>query len=81
MPNQVGFATKTRADYFLIPNVKDWSLPISQLLRDGTIEAHQQAENSQGAAWLTGGQLDRLEYVRLLMMLHQVYSCVSQAPM
>lgn len=53
---------------------------MSQLLQEGTIKAHQQAEHSQGAAWLTGGQLDRLEYARFLISLYQIYSCVPKSP-
>lgn len=51
----------------------DWSQPIATLLRTGTSEAHEKAEHSEGAGWLTRGELDREEYVRFLMMLYHVY--------
>lgn len=44
------------------------------------MKAHQRAEHSQGAAWLTSGQLDRLEYARFLISLYQIYSCVPYSP-
>ena len=47
--------------------------PVATLLRLGTAEAHERAENSQGAGWLTRGELDKLEYVRFLMMLYHIY--------
>ena len=53
--------------------ILDLSEPIASLLRAGTAEAHEKAEHSQGAAWLTRGELDRDEYVRFLMMLYHVY--------
>ncbi|CAG7853052.1 SubName: Full=Uncharacterized protein {ECO:0000313/EMBL:CCA74588.1} [Serendipita indica DSM 11827] len=52
----------------------DLSEPVSVLLRHGTKQAHEQAEHSPGAGWLTRGELDRSEYVRFLMMLHVIYS-------
>jgi len=55
----------------------DWSLPIATLLREGTAVAHEQVENSQGAVWLTRGQLDREEYIRFLMMLWLIYSTLE----
>jgi heme oxygenase len=54
----------------------DTSLPVSTLLRQGTAAAHTTAEKSQGAAWLLGGELDRDEYIRFLMMLWHVYEYV-----
>lgn len=51
----------------------DWSQPISTLLKAGTATAHEKAEHSEGAGWLTRGELDREEYVRFLMMLYHVY--------
>lgn len=51
----------------------DLSSPISTILRDGTSQAHEAAEHSPGAGWLTRGELDRDEYIRFLMMLWHVY--------
>lgn len=51
----------------------DLTQPVATLLRLGTAEAHERAENSQGAGWLTRGELDKSEYVRFLMMLYHVY--------
>ncbi|KAG8813244.1 hypothetical protein FRC18_002601 [Serendipita sp. 400] len=55
---------------------EDLSQPISVLLRKGTQQAHEAAEHSQGAGWLTRGELDREEYIRFLFMLWNVYSYV-----
>ena len=57
-------------------SILDLSEPIADLLRKGTAQAHEKAEHSQGAAWLTRGELDRSEYIRFLIMLHNVYRCV-----
>ncbi|CAL1712265.1 unnamed protein product [Somion occarium] len=54
-------------------SILDLSEPIAVLLRKGTADAHEKAEHSEGAAWLTRGELDREEYVRFLMMLYHVY--------
>ncbi|OCH92604.1 hypothetical protein OBBRIDRAFT_726413 [Obba rivulosa] len=57
----------------------DFSQPMATLLRLGTAQAHEKAEHSQGAGWLTRGELDRSEYVRFLMMLWHVYSALERA--
>ncbi|THH00819.1 hypothetical protein EW026_g1777 [Hermanssonia centrifuga] len=57
----------------------DWSQPVAALLRIGTAQAHEKAEHSEGAAWLTRGELDREEYVRFLMMLYHVYETFERA--
>ena len=57
-------------------SILDLSEPIADLLRKGTAQAHEKAEHSQGAAWLTRGELDRSEYLLFLIMLHNVYRCV-----
>ena len=59
----------------------DLSLSIAHLLRSGTSAAHQTAENSAGAGWLTRGELDKDEYVRFLIMLWVVYECVASHPL
>ena len=59
------------------PIFVDFSLPLAELLRKGTAIAHEEAEKSQGAAWMVRGELDREEYVRFLMMLYHVYEYVS----
>lgn len=51
----------------------DYSQPIATLLRTETAAAHEEAEHSQGAGWLTRGELDKEEYIRFLIMLHYVY--------
>lgn len=51
----------------------DWTRPLSELLRQHTADAHVTVESSDGAKWLTSGELDETEYVRFLMMLYQVY--------
>lgn len=55
----------------------DLSQPLAILLREGTKQAHTEAETSQGAKLLLGGQLPKDEYVRFLMMLWYIYECVS----
>ncbi|EMD39755.1 hypothetical protein CERSUDRAFT_112040 [Gelatoporia subvermispora B] len=57
----------------------DLSQPMATLLRLGTAQAHEKAEHSKGAAWLTRGELDRDEYIRFLMMLYHVYSALERA--
>jgi heme oxygenase (biliverdin-producing, ferredoxin) len=54
----------------------DYDVPVSTLLRVETAEAHSAAETSAGAGYLVRGQLDKEEYVRFLMMLWHIYSCV-----
>ena len=51
----------------------DLSQPIAVVLREGTRDAHERAEHSKGAQWLTRGELDREEYARFLMLLWHVY--------
>ncbi|KAI0826854.1 hypothetical protein BC628DRAFT_1372184 [Trametes gibbosa] len=57
----------------------DLSLPIADILRKGTAEAHERAEHSQGAKWLARGELDKEEYVRFLMMVYHVYDAFERA--
>ncbi|KAI0041318.1 heme oxygenase-like protein [Auriscalpium vulgare] len=57
----------------------DFTLPISTVLRDGTAQAHGSAETSQGAGWLTRGELDKEEYTRFLTMLWTVYDTLESA--
>ena len=51
----------------------DYSQPLATLLRTETAAAHEEAEHSQGAGWLTRGELDKEEYIRFLVMLYNVY--------
>lgn len=51
----------------------DLTQPIAVILREGTHAAHERAEHSKGAQYLTRGELEREEYVRFLMMLWHVY--------
>ena len=51
----------------------DFSQPIADLLRAGTRQAHERAEQSKGAQYLTSGALDKKEYIRFVMMLWHVY--------
>ncbi|KAH9847947.1 hypothetical protein C2E23DRAFT_889570 [Lenzites betulinus] len=59
--------------------VTDLSLPIADILRKGTAEAHERAEHSEGAKWLARGELDKEEYVRFLMMVYHVYDAFERA--
>jgi len=54
-------------------------LPLSSLLRDGTAQAHEIAEKSEGAKLLVSGELDKMEYIRYLMMLWHVYDALEAA--
>ena len=51
----------------------DYKQPLASVLKAATAVAHESAEHSQGASWLTRGELDKDEYVRFLMMLWHVY--------
>lgn len=51
----------------------DYSQPLGTLLKLATSVAHDQAQHSQGAGWLTRAELDKEEYVRFLMMLYHIY--------
>ncbi|THH29474.1 hypothetical protein EUX98_g4719 [Antrodiella citrinella] len=57
----------------------DTSAPLATLLRLSTASAHDAASNSQGAGWLTRGELDREEYIRFLMMLYHIYDVFERA--
>ncbi|KAH9891550.1 hypothetical protein C8Q73DRAFT_649648, partial [Cubamyces lactineus] len=62
-----------------MPSVIDLSQPVANILRQGTAEAHERAEHSQGAKWLARGELDKEEYVRFLMMLWHIYDAFERA--
>lgn len=51
----------------------DWSQSVATLLKVGTAAAHDSAEGSEGAGLLIRAELDKDEYVRLLMMLYHIY--------
>jgi len=51
----------------------DYSKPLATLLRESTVEMHDQVAVSLGAKRLASGQLSREEYIRYLMMLWHVY--------
>jgi Heme oxygenase len=67
---------KRSTDMFGQANEVDWTLEVTTILREGTASSHDQASNSDAAGWLTRGELDKDEYVRLLIILWHVYSCV-----
>lgn len=48
----------------------------SSLLKAGTTKVHEEIRNSEGALYLTNGELDRGEYIRYLMMLWHIYKYV-----
>jgi hypothetical protein len=60
-----------------IPEDLDLSLPISTLLKVGTMRAHVKAEHSEGAKMLVQGGLGLEEYVRWLAVLWRIYRWVS----
>ena len=55
----------------------DLTQPVSIVLKQGTNKAHDSAQQSEGASWLTKGLLDRDEYIRYLMILFLVYEYAS----
>ncbi|KAH9931683.1 uncharacterized protein BXZ73DRAFT_47246 [Epithele typhae] len=57
----------------------DYSQPVTDLLREGTREAHERAEKSTGAQYLVTGGLSKQEYIRFLMMLWHVYDAFENA--
>ncbi|KAI0755069.1 hypothetical protein C8Q80DRAFT_408474 [Daedaleopsis nitida] len=57
----------------------DLSQSVSDILRQGTHDAHERAEHSQGAHWLVRGELDLSEYVRFQIMLYHVYDAFERA--
>ena len=56
-----------------LPEELDLSLPISTLLRVGTMRAHAKAEHSEGARALVHGKLGLREYVTWLAVLWRIY--------
>ncbi|KAJ7741265.1 hypothetical protein B0H16DRAFT_1565133 [Mycena metata] len=54
-------------------SVIDLSLPLSDVLREGTKKAHEEVEVSPAAAAMLRGELDKEEYARFLMMLWHIY--------
>ncbi|KAJ7079761.1 hypothetical protein B0H15DRAFT_913842 [Mycena belliarum] len=54
-------------------SVIDLSLPLSDVLREGTRKAHEEVEVSPAAAAMLSGKLDKEEYARFLMMLWHIY--------
>ncbi|TCD70306.1 hypothetical protein EIP91_003935 [Steccherinum ochraceum] len=57
----------------------DTTAPIATLLRTSLTDAHDRASTSDGAGWLTRGELDREEYIRYSMMLYHVYNTFERA--
>ncbi|KAJ7673552.1 hypothetical protein B0H17DRAFT_1208371 [Mycena rosella] len=55
-------------------SVIDLSQPLSDLVREGTKQAHEEVEVSPAAAAMLRGELDKEEYVRFLMMLWHIYN-------
>ncbi|KAF8139180.1 hypothetical protein K438DRAFT_1880397 [Mycena galopus ATCC 62051] len=54
-------------------SVIDLSLPLSDVLREGTKQAHEEVEVSPAASAMLRGALDKEEYIRFLMMLWHIY--------
>jgi heme oxygenase (biliverdin-producing, ferredoxin) len=51
----------------------DYSLPLSDLVRESTKEAHNNVEHSATAVALLRGDLSVQQYTRFLMMLWHMY--------
>ncbi|KAJ7069542.1 hypothetical protein C8F01DRAFT_1326492 [Mycena amicta] len=58
--------------------VVDLSQPLSDVLREGTKKAHEEAQVSPAASAMLKGELDKEEYVRFLMMLWYIYDTFEQ---
>ncbi|KAJ7643893.1 hypothetical protein FB45DRAFT_896370 [Roridomyces roridus] len=54
-------------------SVIDLSLPLSDVLKEGTKQAHEEVEVSPAATAMLRGDLPREEYIRFLMMLWHIY--------
>lgn len=54
-------------------SVIDLSLPLSDVVREGTKKAHEEVEVSPAASAMLRGELDKEEYARFLMMLWHIY--------
>ncbi|KAJ7486166.1 hypothetical protein B0H11DRAFT_2017214 [Mycena galericulata] len=54
-------------------SVIDLSQPLSDVLREGTKQAHEEVEVSPAAAAMLRGELAKEEYIRFLMMLWHIY--------
>ncbi|KAF7348317.1 hypothetical protein MSAN_01785500 [Mycena sanguinolenta] len=54
-------------------SVIDLSMPLSDVLKEGTKKAHEEVEVSPAATAMLRGELDKEEYVRFLMMLWHIY--------
>lgn len=57
-------------------SIIDLSLPLSDVLREGTKKAHEEVEVSPAAAAMLRGELDKEEYIRFLMMLWHIYKYI-----
>ncbi|KAF5315353.1 hypothetical protein D9619_007138 [Psilocybe cf. subviscida] len=57
----------------------DYSKTLAALLRESTMEAHDEVATSTGAKRLLSGELSRDEYTRYLMMLWHVYDSFERA--
>lgn len=57
----------------------DYSKSLAALLRESTIEAHDQVSLSDGAKRLTSGQLSKESYIQYLMMLWHIYDALEGA--
>ncbi|KAG8963483.1 hypothetical protein FRC03_002952 [Tulasnella sp. 419] len=57
----------------------DLTLPLSTLLRDSTVRAHDEVAQSEGAKALLGGHLPKDDYVKYLFMLWHLYDTLEHA--
>jgi heme oxygenase len=57
----------------------DYTKPLATLLRDSTLEVHDQVATSDGAKLLLSGGLTKEEYTRYLMILWHVYDVLEKA--
>ncbi|KAK0464244.1 heme oxygenase 1 [Desarmillaria tabescens] len=62
-----------------MPSIIDYSQPLSAVLKEGTKEAHQNVQHSEGADALLRGELAKEEYARFLMMLWYIYDAFERA--
>ncbi len=56
-----------------MPAIVDYSQPLATIMKESTIEVHNEVEHSEGAKLLLSGELPKEEYARFLMMLWYIY--------
>ncbi|KAF8906137.1 hypothetical protein CPB85DRAFT_1224246 [Mucidula mucida] len=61
-----------------MPAIVDYSQPLATIMKESTIEVHNEVEHSEGAKLLLSGELPKEEYARFLMMLWYIYDTLER---